>query len=90
MNPRDAEEGTLTKLYGGLMWGVLSNLLVKNPPERFVSASTRQSEQVISFHSGSEFCEVGFRYSYGTIYFCLPLFLESHPSRIPIKILSFS
>lgn len=37
MNPRDAEEVTLTKLYGGLMWGVLRNLLVKNPPERFVS-----------------------------------------------------
>lgn len=28
---------------------------------------------------------MGFKYSYGTIYFCLPLFLESHPSKIPIE-----
>lgn len=26
MNPRDVEEVTLTKFYGGLIWEVLSNL----------------------------------------------------------------
>ena len=59
--------------------------MIVSPTERSVCASTRQAEQVTSFHSGSEFCEVGFKYSYGTMYFCLPLFLESHSSRIPIE-----
>ena len=45
----------------------------------------KAGRQVTCFHSGSEFCEVGFKYSYGTMYFCLPLFLESHSSRIPVE-----
>ena len=37
MNPRDVEEVTLTNFCGGLILEVLSNLLVKTLPERFVT-----------------------------------------------------